>query len=138
MCVAAVLLLLSGVVQHTSEQGGGLTNPERLAWLETFASCSVVWEVASSLPAVTSQEDRRFFVERRDDAIKATQKLGREASYAIRTANEELKPELIQLAASEPRTFSAGPYRRCAEHAQTAARIAGAPNVVGAPGTIID
>jgi hypothetical protein len=121
----------------TQPYQGQPSEGERLSWLETFASCAAVWEVAAGLPAVTSSEDRRFFADRRRDAIAAARKLGREAPAALRRADEELKPELIQLAALEPRTFSAGPYRRCAEHAHTASRLAGAPNIVGAPGTII-
>jgi hypothetical protein len=135
MFSAVVLAAYAAFAQPSSSQ---LSDAERLSWLQTFASCSVVWEVAGGLPAVTSQEDRRFFTERRQDAVLAARKLGREAPTALKQANEELKPELRQLAALEPRTFSAGPYRRCAEHAQTASRIAGAPNVVGASGTIID
>jgi hypothetical protein len=131
-------IFLGAIASTVQPSRSDLSEAERLSWLETFASCSVVWEIAGGLPAVTSQEDRRFFTERRQDAVLAARKLGREAPAALKRANEELKPELRQLAALEPRSFAAGPYRRCADHAQTASRIAGAPNMVGAPGTIID
>ena len=129
MTVTAFLLLFqSAQLAPTTE--------ERLIWLDTFASCSVVWDVASDL-ASTSPEDRSFFLERRGEFIIAAQKMDRSAQASISKAQEELRPELVQLAATSPVSFARGPFHRCAEHAATASRIASGRNVVGSSDIII-
>lgn len=109
---------------------------ERLRWLDTFASCSVVWDVASDL-ASNAPEERRLFLERRGEFILAAQKMDRSAQVAIKKAREDLRPELVQLSATNPMVFARGPFHRCSEHALTASRIAAGPNVVGSSGIII-
>ena len=72
-----------------------------------------------------------FFLERRREFILAAQKMDRSAPASITQAQEELRPELVQLAATSPAGFARGPFHRCAEHAATASRIADGPNVIG-------
>lgn len=129
-------LALSLLLQATTSVFPAPLVAEREHWMLPFASCSVVWDVASTLGS--SFEDRTFFMQRRSEAIRAAQKMGVKANETLIRQNKDLKPELAQLAGLDPRAFVAGPVRRCSEHAETAARIAGSRNIIGAPGYIIE
>jgi hypothetical protein len=134
--IVMITFFAAVALAQSAAQAPAPSETERLRWLETFASCSAVWEVAADL-AMEAPEERRFFLERRSESILAAQKMDRSAPVVLRTTNEELKPELVRLAALDPRGFMAGPFAGCSQHAETASRIAGAPNVVGAPGLLI-
>lgn len=137
LIVGALLLASLQGRASAQEPSGSVDGREDLA--QAYVTCSLVWDVASSIAIRAKQPDEvPFFRERAEESrLAAVATAPQLAASMLAQQRRDLLPDMRMMAETDAAAFMNGPYRSCAGIAAQAAMAAARAGKTGSDAVII-